>query len=99
MDDEPLRHADRSFADSGETQRVQALIRRLVQAQPYAVLCTQGKGQPYGSLVAFSATENLTSMVFATPKATRIWWTAIRIRIAGCFPAPVGRWWKVAGEM
>jgi uncharacterized protein YhbP (UPF0306 family) len=46
-------------------------IRRLVRSQPYAVLCTQGEGQPYGSLVAYTVTEDLTHAVFATPKATR----------------------------
>jgi len=46
-------------------------IRRLVESQPFAVLCTQGQGQPYGSLVAYSVTQDLTHAVFATPKATR----------------------------
>ena len=46
-------------------------IRRLVESQPYGVLCTQGQGQPYGSLVAFAMTQDLTHAVFATPKATR----------------------------
>jgi len=46
-------------------------IRSLVDGQPYAVLCTQGGGQPYGSLVAFAATHDLKAMVFATPVTTR----------------------------
>ena len=46
-------------------------IRRLVESQPYAVLCTQGQGQPYGSLVAYAITQDLGHAVFATPKATR----------------------------
>ncbi len=46
-------------------------IRSLVFSQPYAVLCTQGGGQPYGSLVAFAATHDLTTMVFGTPVTTR----------------------------
>lgn len=50
---------------------LEARIRQLVESQPYAVLCTQGRGQPYGSLVAFSVTQDLTHAVFATPKATR----------------------------
>ena len=57
---------------SGDTQEpVEPRIRRLVQRQPFAVLCTQGQGQPYGSLVAFAMTEDLSQAVFATPKATR----------------------------
>lgn len=46
-------------------------IRRLLDSQPFAVLCTQGDQQPYGSLVAFSMTEDLATAVFATPVTTR----------------------------
>lgn len=54
--------------DMGATK---ARIGRLVCEQPYAVLCTQGQGQPYGSLVAFAATDDLRYLVFATPSTTR----------------------------
>ena len=46
-------------------------IHALVTEQPFAVLCTQGEGQPYGSVVAFAFDHDLKSFVFATPKATR----------------------------
>ena len=46
-------------------------IARLVREQPYGVLCTQGQSQPYGSLVALAASEDLTTFVFSTPIATR----------------------------
>jgi nitroimidazol reductase NimA-like FMN-containing flavoprotein (pyridoxamine 5'-phosphate oxidase superfamily) len=46
-------------------------IRRLVEEEPFAVLCTQGGGQPYGSVVAFAFSRDLQSFVFATPVATR----------------------------
>ena len=46
-------------------------IQDLVNNQPYAVLCVQGKGQPYGALVAFAFTHDLRRAVFATPVATR----------------------------
>ncbi|MBM3858229.1 MAG: pyridoxamine 5'-phosphate oxidase family protein [Verrucomicrobia bacterium] len=46
-------------------------IGRLVRAQPYGVLCTQSEAQPYGSLVALAATEDLTTLVFSTPITTR----------------------------
>ena len=46
-------------------------IVRLVREQPYAVLCTQGGGQPYGSLVALAVTADLSAAVFATPITTR----------------------------
>ena len=46
-------------------------IRALVAEEPFAVLCTQGEGQPYGSVVAFAFDHDLKSFVFATPRATR----------------------------
>jgi hypothetical protein len=45
-------------------------IRRLVQ-EPYAVLATQGEGQPYASIVACAVSGDLRTAVFATPIATR----------------------------
>lgn len=55
--------------ESGESLPLQ--IRRLVNSQPFSVLCTQGSQHPYGSLVAFSMTEDLATAVFATPITTR----------------------------
>lgn len=46
-------------------------IRRLLTEQPYAVLCTQSESQPYGSLVAFAASDDLKMLVFSTPITTR----------------------------
>jgi hypothetical protein len=46
-------------------------IGRLVRGQPYGVLCTQGESQPYGSLVALAATDDLSALVFSTPITTR----------------------------
>lgn len=69
--DEPLLHIpqddDRDDAEPSLPQR----IRSLLDGQPYAVLCTQGGGQPYGSLVAFAFTEELAALFFGTPKTTR----------------------------
>jgi nitroimidazol reductase NimA-like FMN-containing flavoprotein (pyridoxamine 5'-phosphate oxidase superfamily) len=48
-----------------------AIIKRLVTGQLYGVLCTQGQGQPYGSLVAYAVTPDLAAAVFATQRATR----------------------------
>jgi hypothetical protein len=65
-------------SDEDETPRIQTpepslrdRIQELATGQPYAVLCTQGQGQPYGALVAFAFTEDLSKAVFATPVATR----------------------------
>src|SRR5512136_1565564 len=46
-------------------------IRRLLMGQSYAVLSTQTQSQPYGSLIAFAATDDLKTIVFATPVTTR----------------------------
>ena len=46
-------------------------IRRLGNEQPFGVLCTQGGGESYGSLVAFAFSADLRSVVFATSVATR----------------------------
>ena len=46
-------------------------IQALVHTEPFAVLCTQAGGQPDGSLVAVSFSEDLRTFVFATPVATR----------------------------
>ena len=60
---------DKASEESEETLPVR--IRRLLESQPFAVLCTQGTKHPYGSLVAFSTTEDLATAVFATPITTR----------------------------
>ena len=57
--------------DLGPGEDLDKVIGRLVDSQPYGVLCTQGQGQPYGSLVAYAMTPALDTAVFATQKATR----------------------------
>jgi nitroimidazol reductase NimA-like FMN-containing flavoprotein (pyridoxamine 5'-phosphate oxidase superfamily) len=54
-----------------EPRALQERIRALLDGQPFAVLCTQGGGQPYGSLVAYAAGDDLLAVTFATPVATR----------------------------
>jgi nitroimidazol reductase NimA-like FMN-containing flavoprotein (pyridoxamine 5'-phosphate oxidase superfamily) len=60
-----------SQGSADEECSVPERIRRLLAEQPYAVLCTQSKSQPYGSLVAFAASEDLKNLVFATAVTTR----------------------------
>jgi len=43
----------------------------LFRSQPLAVLATHNSGQPYGSLVAFAATEDLAYLIFSTTRSTR----------------------------
>lgn len=71
MTDEPFLETQESRGPSEEAPSIEDRIGRLVREQPYAILCTQGEGQPYGSLVAIATTDDLASMVFATPRATR----------------------------
>jgi hypothetical protein len=47
------------------------ILRHLIGNQLYAVLCTQGQSQPYGSLVAFAVTDDLKQIVFSTPIESR----------------------------
>jgi heme iron utilization protein len=47
------------------------LLKDLFSSQRLAVLATQSKGQPYGNLVAFVATNDLKHLLFATTRATR----------------------------
>jgi nitroimidazol reductase NimA-like FMN-containing flavoprotein (pyridoxamine 5'-phosphate oxidase superfamily) len=73
FEDEPLfpesgnKHPDYPESDP----RIAELIRKMVTQQLYGVLCTQGQGQPYGSMIAFSFSKDLRFAVFATPIATR----------------------------
>ena len=46
-------------------------VRALLGEQLFAVLCTQGGGQPYGSVIAYAVGPELCTVTFATPKATR----------------------------
>ena len=71
--DEPLFDLDAGAAraDAPADPAVRERIRRLVDKQPYAVLCVQGGGQPYGALVAFAFSQDLRHAVFVTPVATR----------------------------
>jgi nitroimidazol reductase NimA-like FMN-containing flavoprotein (pyridoxamine 5'-phosphate oxidase superfamily) len=55
--------------EEGEST-VQEQIRALLAGQPFGVLCTQGEGQPYGSVVAFAYDDELTSLAFATSENT-----------------------------
>ena len=69
--DEPLLHPDPEEGGDDATKSLPQRIQSLLQSQSYGVLCTQGGGQPYGSVVAFAFAEDLTSLFFATPITTR----------------------------
>lgn len=46
-------------------------IKALFDAQPFAVLATHDGVQPYVSLMAFAATDDLKRLLFATERNTR----------------------------
>ena len=71
--DEPLFSGNEtdSPVSSDPGSQLSKRIQRLVSEQLYGVLCTQGQGQPYGSLIAFAFSDDLSRAVFATPIATR----------------------------
>ena len=56
-----------------DVSRQEALcdIRDILDAQRFGVLSTHAGGQPYGSLVAFAAMEDLRRILFCTPRQTR----------------------------
>lgn len=51
--------------------QIRKRIKALFASQKLAALSTQGDGQPYASLVAFYATDDLKHIYFATPRTTR----------------------------
>jgi len=70
--DEPLLERELDTQMQGiQDPTVRERISRLLNEQPFAVLCTQGGGQPYGSLVAYAVSQDLKAATFATPVATR----------------------------
>jgi len=54
-----------------DAEDIQTLIRDLFASQNLAVLATHSREQPYASLVAFAAADDLKFLCFATPKTTR----------------------------
>jgi len=54
-----------------KSEDIQKRLRELFDSQNLAVLATHNAGQPYASLVAFVATEDLKQIYFVTPKTTR----------------------------
>jgi nitroimidazol reductase NimA-like FMN-containing flavoprotein (pyridoxamine 5'-phosphate oxidase superfamily) len=46
-------------------------LQELLASQKLAVLSTEEQGQPYSNLIAFTASEDLTFLLFATARSTR----------------------------
>ena len=73
MQDEPVLGSefDTPWSQDSSEPAAAELIRGLVTEEPFAVLCTQGEGRPYGSVIAYAVGPQLCAMTFATPTATR----------------------------
>jgi nitroimidazol reductase NimA-like FMN-containing flavoprotein (pyridoxamine 5'-phosphate oxidase superfamily) len=54
-----------------QTDELKGKLWRLLQDQRFGVLSTCGESQPYASLVAFAASDDLRHIVFVTPRPTR----------------------------
>jgi nitroimidazol reductase NimA-like FMN-containing flavoprotein (pyridoxamine 5'-phosphate oxidase superfamily) len=54
-----------------DTAELRDLLVGLLSGQRLAVLATHRDGQPYSNLVAFTATDDLRHVIFATTRATR----------------------------
>ena len=54
-----------------KTEEIKKRLKDLFVSQNLAVLATHQDGQPYTSLVAFAATDDLKHIFFVTPRTTR----------------------------
>ena len=54
-----------------DREQLKQRLHQLFASQKLAVLSTQHEGQPYASLIAFAAADDLRELYFATPRATR----------------------------
>ena len=54
-----------------KTEQTRQQLQDLFASQYLAVLSTHGDGQPYASLVAFVASNDLKALYFATARSTR----------------------------
>jgi nitroimidazol reductase NimA-like FMN-containing flavoprotein (pyridoxamine 5'-phosphate oxidase superfamily) len=52
-------------------EKIRQGLVQLFESQKLAVLSTHHHGQPYASLIAFTASNDLKELFFATPRATR----------------------------
>ena len=59
------------MSKTGNIPELKKTITKLLSSQKLAVLSSYGNKQPYASLVAFAATEDLKHIIFATTRATR----------------------------
>ena len=61
----------RDYFMNKKINQIKSELISLLRSQPLAVLATQSHGHPYASLVAFSSSDDLKSLYFATTRSTR----------------------------
>jgi nitroimidazol reductase NimA-like FMN-containing flavoprotein (pyridoxamine 5'-phosphate oxidase superfamily) len=70
--DEPMCNSrSEEIYCSDDLIEVEDEIKHLVDSQSFAVLSTQGEGQPYAFLISFAASNDPKYMVFATQTQTK----------------------------
>lgn len=69
--DEPTFINKATVINSPDEQNVRNKIKEMLDSESFAVLSTQGEGQPYSSLISFAFSEDLRTIIFATPSKTR----------------------------
>lgn len=69
--DEPIYTNKVTLSNNDDAGLVRNDIQSLLDSESFAVLSTQGEGQPYSSLICYAATNDLKQIVFATPSDTR----------------------------
>ncbi len=69
--DEPIFVDVASCEKACVDTEIEEEIRALCLEEPFAVLATQGGGQPYTSLISFTMSDDLKHLVFSTPTQTR----------------------------
>jgi len=57
--------------NSSEQNNIADEIKYILEIESFAVLSTQGEGQPYSSLISYAYSEDLKKIIFATPSDTR----------------------------
>ena len=69
--DEPVLGPDGPTPEPATDPDLPERIARLVQGEPFAVLCTQGDGQPYGSVIAIAVEPRICASWPSAPPAPR----------------------------
>jgi nitroimidazol reductase NimA-like FMN-containing flavoprotein (pyridoxamine 5'-phosphate oxidase superfamily) len=69
--DEPALEPDGQPFETEADRALPDRIRSLVAGEPFAVVCTQSGGQPYGSVIALAVSDDLRQAAFCTSRATR----------------------------